>query len=68
MVVYEFYLNDGSEEPNLIGILPERRKNRRRVTRNSIMKWGKLAAGSYVDPKSIYYIQFDKHNQTPIAG
>lgn len=56
---YEFYSNDGCEEPNLIGILPERRNNRRRVTRNSIMKWGKLAAGSNVDPNCIYFIQIE---------
>ena len=59
MVTYEFYLNDGGEEASLIGILPERRKNRRRVTWKSIMKWGKLVAGSYVDPNSIYYIQVE---------
>jgi hypothetical protein len=59
MVTYEFYLKDGSEELNLIGILPERRKNRRRITRESIMKWGHLVAGSYVDPNSVYFIQLD---------
>ena len=63
MVVYEFYLNDGREEPDLIAILPERRKNRRRVTRKSIMKWGKLAAGSYVDPKKIYFIKRELHKE-----
>jgi len=57
MLAYEFYLNDERKEASLIGILPERRKNKRRVTRKSIMKWGKLAAGNYIDPNSIYYIQ-----------
>ena len=56
-VAYEFYLKNGREDASLIGILPERRKNGRRVTRKSILKWGKLAAGSYVDPGRIYYIQ-----------
>jgi hypothetical protein len=60
MLAYLFYLNDGREDPELIGILPEKRKDRRRVTRKSIMKWGKLAAGSYVDPNSINYIQIDE--------
>jgi len=63
MVAYEFYLNDGYREPNLIGILPEKRKNRLRITRRSIMKWGKLAAGSYVDPKSIYFIQAGRQKE-----
>ena len=56
MLTYQFYFNDGREESSLIGILPERRKNKRRVTRKSIMKWGKLVAGRYIDPNSIYYI------------
>ena len=65
MVIYKFYFddkfyfNDGREEDSLIGILPERRKSRRRVTRKSIMKWGKLVAGSYVDPNSIHFIQME---------
>ena len=59
MVIYKFYFNDGREEDSLIGILPERRKSRRRVTRKSIMKWGKLAAGGNVDPNSIYYVKLD---------
>ncbi len=59
MVLYEFYIIEGSKEPELVGILPERRKNKRRVTRKSIMKWGKIAAGSNVDPNSIYYVKLD---------
>jgi hypothetical protein len=62
MLVYQFYLNDGGEEEeeaSLIGILPERRKNKSRVTRESIMKWGELVAGSYIDPNSIYYIPLE---------
>ena len=65
MVIYKFYFddkfyfNDGREEDSLIGILPERRKSRRRVTRKSIMRWGKLAAGSNVDPNSIYYVKLN---------
>jgi len=57
MLAYEFYSNDGYDEASLIGILPERRKNKRRVTRRSILKWGRLAAGSYTDPNRIYYIK-----------
>jgi hypothetical protein len=59
MMAYEFYLNDENGEPNLIGILPERRRDRLRITRESIVKWGRLVAGSYVDPNRIYYIQVE---------
>ncbi len=57
MLAYKFYSIDGCDELSLIGILPERRKNIRRVTRKSVMKWGKLAAGSHMDPNSIYFIK-----------
>ena len=59
MTAYEFYLKDGSGEADLIGILPERRKHPRRKTWESIMRWGKLVAGSYVDPNSIHFIRID---------
>ena len=68
MVSYEFYFGNGDKsasparlinESSLIGILTERRKNQKRVTRGSIMRWGRLAAGSYVDPRRIYYVRID---------
>jgi hypothetical protein len=59
MVAYVFYFRDGCEEDSLIGVLPERRENKRRVTRKSIMRWGKLAAGSNVNPNSIYYVELN---------
>ncbi len=57
MVAYEFYSKDGSEIDSLIGILPERRRDKKRVTEKSIMKWGMLAAGINVDPNSIWYVK-----------
>ncbi len=57
MIAYKFYVNDERAEDNLIGILPERRKNRRRVNRRSIIKWGMLASGGYVDQKKIFYVK-----------
>ena len=59
MMAYVFYANDRCEEDSLIGVLPERRKNKKRVTRKSIMRWGKLAAGSSADPNSIYYVKLN---------
>jgi len=59
MVTYEFYVRHGTKEPDLVGILPERRKNSLRVTFRSIMKWGRLAAGSYVDPNRIHFVRVE---------
>jgi hypothetical protein len=57
MVAYEFYVEDGIKGPNLIGILPERRKNATRITKESILKWGRLAASGYADANSIYFVR-----------
>jgi hypothetical protein len=57
MIAYEFYLRDGKGGSNLIGILPERRKDPDRITVQSIMKWGMLVAGDYADASKLYFIQ-----------
>ena len=57
MVAYEFYVNDDIKEFHLLGILPERRKDPLRITYESIMNWGNLIAGDYVDINNIYFIQ-----------
>ena len=60
MVAYEFYLHDGDlGEFNLLGILPERRKDLLRITWESIVKWGKLVAGDSVDIDNMYFIQLE---------
>jgi len=51
MVAYEFYLNDSEGNKSLIGILPERRKDPKRITQKSILRWGRMLlhdnAGSF---------------------
>jgi hypothetical protein len=59
MVAYEFYLVDDVEEFHSLGILPERRKDPLRITRESIMKWGKLLVGDSVEVNKIYFIQIE---------
>jgi hypothetical protein len=59
MVAYEFYVYDEREEFHSIGILPERRDNPLRITQESIMKWGKMAAGDDVDVKNLYFVQME---------
>ena len=55
MVAYEFYWPDSVKEYDLLGILPERRKNPRRITDASVMKWGKMLLGNNGSKKSIFY-------------
>ena len=59
MVAYEFYVNDDIEEFHLLGILPERRKDPLRITKESIVKWGQLVAGDSVDIHNMYFIQIE---------
>jgi hypothetical protein len=60
MVTYEFYLNDDDiKEFHLLGILYERRKDPVRISYQSIMNWGKLIVGDYVDINNIYFIEIE---------
>ena len=62
MVAYEFYwlhLNGYQ----LIGVLPERRKNLARITQRSIMNWVGELFGETLDIGDIFFIRItrDKH-------
>jgi hypothetical protein len=57
MVAYEFYWLDPRGGYQIIGILPERRKNPERVTQESIMRWGENILGKEFDTKDIFFIQ-----------
>jgi hypothetical protein len=59
MIAYEFYSVDEVEEFHSLGILPERRKDPLRITKESIMKWGKLAVGESVEVNVIYFIEIE---------
>ena len=55
MVVYELYLLHPTGEYHLIGVLPERRKNPMRITKDSVMNWGKTLLCDDVDSKNIFF-------------
>ena len=57
MVVYKLYKHDQTEEPHLIGILPERRKDQERITDESVLNWGKEVTGEKSDINLLYFIQ-----------
>ena len=59
MLACEFYSRDRIGRDNLIGILPERRKDPKRITQESIMKWGKIVAGEDKEVKDISFIQVE---------
>ena len=60
MRAYEFYLREKGED-HLIGILPERRKDPARITKDTILNWGKMILGNNedVDLKALYFVEVD---------
>jgi hypothetical protein len=55
MLVYELYALKKKKGYELIGVLPERRKNPARITKNSVMNWAKMLSGDEVDSKDIFF-------------
>ena len=55
MEAYELYSFDEINGYDLMGILPERRKNPTRITQESVMKWGTMLLGDRVNKKSIFF-------------
>jgi hypothetical protein len=59
MVAYEFYLRDETGKELLIGILPERRKNPKRITKESALNWVWKVIGDQSDVNDIYFVQVE---------
>ena len=59
MVAYEVYCRDKAGKEQFIGILPERRKNRRRITVKSVLNWGWKVIGDNMNAEDIHFIQVD---------
>lgn len=57
MVVYEFYWLDGVKGYELLGVLPERRKDLTRITERSVLGWANKVFGNEFDPKDIFFAQ-----------
>lgn len=55
MLVYELYTFNKTKGYELIGVLPERRKNPTRITNDSVMNWGRILLGDDVDGKNIFF-------------
>jgi hypothetical protein len=57
MVAYEFYWLDPRGGYQIIGVLPERRKNPARITQESVMNWGEKIFGKELDTKDTFFIR-----------
>jgi len=68
MVVYEIYWIDPIEGYQLVGTLPERRKNPSRITRASITNWAEKFFGKKLEIKDIFFIQVTIDENTGIIS
>jgi hypothetical protein len=58
MKAYEVYeLNPETGEEEMIGILPERRRDLSRTTKESVLNWGKILLGDKAGSVHIYFIE-----------
>jgi hypothetical protein len=64
MLVYELYTFSETKGYELIAILPERRKNPARITKDSVMNWGRMLSGDDGDNKGIFFkpVRIDGHD------
>ncbi len=64
MLAYELYLYDEIGGYRLIGILPERRKDPKRITKESVLKWGRTLLGDSANDGNIFFKQVKIDNIT----
>ena len=64
MVAYEYYWHDEKKGFELIGVLPERRKDTGRVTQESILGFGKKFWGDHMDNGNVVFIRVNVDKAT----
>ena len=57
MEAYAFYWLDPIKGYELVGVLPERRKNPERITQKSVMGWVEKFFGNKLSTQDIHFIQ-----------
>jgi hypothetical protein len=57
MTAYEFYYRDERGKEHFIGILPERRKDPKRITKESVLNWGRMVIGESSDITDFYFVR-----------
>ncbi len=55
MLIYEFYWLDSMGKSRFLGILPERRKDSIRITKESVMNWGRALLDEEEDNHKIFF-------------
>jgi hypothetical protein len=64
MMAYEFYSRDEIKGHQLLGVLPERRKDPARITEESVLGWVEKVFGNKLSTKDIYFAQVTINENT----
>ena len=56
---YELYWRDPIKGYQLIGVLPERRRNQKRITRESVLNFGKKYFGNKLDLNEMFFLEVE---------
>jgi hypothetical protein len=59
MVGYEFYWHDPIKGYQLIGVLPERRRNPKRITKESVLNWGEKYFSNNLNLKEMFFLEVE---------
>jgi hypothetical protein len=57
MMIYEFYWRNPIKGYQIIGVLPERRKNPVRITKESVLNWGEKYFGNNLNLDEMFFIE-----------
>ncbi len=57
MVAYAFYMFEEIEKTHFIVLLPERRKNPKRITRGSVLNYMRTILGNGADVDNLFFIE-----------
>jgi hypothetical protein len=59
MIAYDFYRRDEEGKAHFIWVLPERRKDAERITKESILNWGRKTVVDDKEAEHIFFIQVE---------
>ncbi len=59
MTGYEIYCWRDPKGYELIGVLPERRKDPQRITKESVLNWGQKYFAIQLDPDDMYFMEVE---------
>ena len=57
MIGYELYWHDPIKGYQLIGVLPERRRNPKRITKESVLNWGGKYFGKNLNLNEMFFLE-----------